>query len=585
MRKMMIAVVLTAACGSVGGSHGDNTGSGSDTGSDMGSGSDGPSTCNTAADCSTGMACDIGQHMCVTATFTIDKTGFVDDGTRWWTSKSDPTLHGTIDNPSGETLTVSINNMTIGTATITGTTWSIDLPAGSITEADTSVVLALSSGVEQRQLFALDDKAPVAVMFGSIKDERGDTIDFSTGEAVHTHAGAAVSLDGTGCPAVYKYDYLMDATKPQYGSETTPNPFTWQIKASDATPIDNMDSAYRVRDAAGRVLYNWTSMQPDASGVFAITLHRNDIKDLGTQTEHMFLDVRFRDAFGNESTTTACWDNHPMAPPLEIKPMQKADVFGWTLAADSPISTLSIYTPGATVYSQHIVQYAADPILVHYGVTPGAVTYSRTAVDHYVVTATGDGSVCATAGACQAQPTDGADDVVTNGTIPGNAAYWYATVTDEVTGQTILSQRSANNVVFGLPGRTSGSAHSYRIDIKLGVLNWYLAPPRDGVHGSIGEFTLNNLTYTGWSPWNTFTACTHTLCKQTPQGVICGCNASATYAEMRALESMSVAFPAFGEQLTTASNATVSPEAPAYAAAALAVPAMGWNAGTDNLPQ
>ena len=441
MRKMMVAMLFTAACGTTMAPANGNNGSGSDTGSDTGSGSDVPTTCTTAADCAAGMACDVNQHTCVTAGFTIDKTGFVDDGTRWWTNKSNPTLHGTIDNPTGETISVAVNNTPIGTATITGTTWSIDLPTGTIAEADTSIVIELSSGIEQRQLFALDDKAPVAVMFGSIKDERGDQVDFSTGEAVHTHAGAAINLDGTGCPSVYKYAYLMDATKPLYGAETSPNPLTWQVKASDSTPIDNMDSAYRVRDASGTVLYNWTSMQPDASGVFAITLHRNDIAALGTKTGHMFVDVRFRDSFGNESTTSACWDNHPMAAPVEIKPVAPSTVFGWSLPGDSPISTLSIYTPGATVFSQRVLQYADEPVAVKLSGAPGAITYSRTAVDHFVATGAGTGYTCPDSSSpCGGgtAPANGPDDVVTNATLPGTDTFWYATVIDEATGATVV---------------------------------------------------------------------------------------------------------------------------------------------------
>ncbi len=160
MRTTMMAALFVAACGSVTppAGTGSNMEMGSDTGSDAGSGSgsSGPATCSSATDCASGQACDTTQHLCVARAFTLDKAGFIDDGTRWWTNVGNPTLHGTIDNPGTDPLTATIGTMTVGTATITGTTWSIALPANSITEADTRVVLHMGT-IEQAQLFALDD--------------------------------------------------------------------------------------------------------------------------------------------------------------------------------------------------------------------------------------------------------------------------------------------------------------------------------------------------------------------------------------------------------------------------------------------
>jgi hypothetical protein len=604
MRKMMMAALFTAACGSIttppaGNTNGSDTGSdmGSDTGSDMGSdmGSGSGSTlgmaCSSATDCGTDEACDIGQHVCVAATFTIDKTGFIDDGTRWWTSRGNPSLAGTIADPAGASLEAYIGTTKVGTAIINGTAWAIQLPANSIAETDTLVTLRLvtsTTTIEESQVFALDDKAPTATLVGSIKDERGDTIDFSTGEAVHTHAGAAIDLSGTGCPSVYTYGYLMDETPPTYGRETAPNPLAWQITVADSTGIDSMDSAYRVRDVSGAVLYDWTSISPDASGVYAVRLFRNKIPALGSKTGHMFVDARFRDPFGNESTKSVCFDNHPMAAPFEIETMQKATVFGWTLAGDSPISTLSIYTPGATLYSQHVVQYANEPVKVSVGAPGAAITYSRTAVDHFVATGTATGFACPDPSSpCDggAAPTNGPDDVLTNDAVPGGSTFWYATVIDEADGHTVVA-RSDNGAVFTMPARSSGTPHSYRIDFNLGVSDWYLAPPRAGLTSSIGEFSLNYVTYTGWNPTAGPKTCSHSTCRLLSSGdPLCTCTTGTAYSEYRALQSMSVSFGAYTQQYTSATSTAAFEPVAAYASSAVHVPAMTWNAGTDTLPQ
>ena len=593
MRTMMMAALFTAACGSItppaGTGSNDDT-MGSDTGSDMGSdagsgsGSSVPTTCMSAADCASGMACDTTQHMCVAAAFTLDKAGFIDDGTRWWTNVGNPTLHGTLDNPGSDPLTASINNMTVGTATVTGTTWSIALPMNSIAEADTRVVLHMGN-IEQGQLFALDDQAPAAMLFGSIKDERGDQIDFSTGEAVHTHAGTAVDLT-TGCPSVYKYAYLMDETAPMFGREVAPNPLAWQIKASDSTPLDSMDSAYRVRDAAGHVLYDWTSISPDATGVYAVSLFRNRIPQLGTEGGHMFLDVRFRDSFGNESTTSACWDNHPMAAPVELTAATPGELFGWTLPADSPISHL-LDTTGAVVYSQRIVQHAAEAVTIEVATPAPVPHYTMTGVDDWV----GDVPVTVNVScsgpndpACDTTPPADPADKVASGTISDS---WGATVIDQVTGQRVgLCYGLTSSVKCTLPARTASEApHPYRIDFALQGAS-ALAPPGFAPDASVySEYTFLGLTYTGLPPGAGVTKCSTVRARPINGVTYYQCIAQTTYSEIRALDKATIAFPAITETVKTSTTANGTLEPAVYAStASLTIAAKTWNAGDDDVP-
>jgi hypothetical protein len=581
MRKtMMLATALLAACGSIAAPKGDDTGSGSDVGSGSGVMD---TSCTTAADCGAGMACATDTHECVAAAFTLDKAGFYDDGTRWWTSSDAPTLHGTIDDAGGQSLDAYIGGTKVGTATIDGTTWSIPLPAGSIKATDTAITMKLGT-LEQRQTFALDNAAPAITLFGSVKDERGDAIDFTTGEPVHTHSGAAIDLTGTGCPAVYKYAYLMDATKPMYGREVTPNAFTWQIKASDATPLDSMDSAYRVRDDAGRVLYDWTSISPDATGVYNVALYRNAIPALGTYAGKIYMDVRFRDAFGNEATREACFDNHPMAAPIEVQPLATGELFGWTLPADSPISRL-LNTTGTAVISQGFVQHTAEPITIHVSIPAPAVHFTMTGVDHMVAgTTTAVSLSCAdaTSGACA--PVTDPPGKVASGTLNET---WIISVFDETAGHATTCAGLGLTVSCTLAARTASEApHRYRVDMRLADVH-ELWPYEDlGTSaGNFGEFSFDGLIYTGLAPRSAPAACSHVATHVVNGQVGYTCTQQTQYTEVRALQKATLAVPQITETLKTSASASAAGEVPSYLSGGLMLGAVTWNAGTDVLPQ
>jgi len=585
MRKLMIAVLFTAACGSMAAPpNGNNNGSdiGSDAGSDMGSGSGSAvigTPCGSAADCGTDGACDLTEQLCVAPVFAFDDTGFVDDGTRWWTNKSNPTIHGSITDATGQTLTAYINNTAVGVATITGTTWSIALPANSVAAAGTNVAVRMSAAtgdtIEEAQLFALDDKAPTATLTGSVKDERGDTIDFSSGEAVHTHAGAAIDLGGTGCPTVYKYGYLEDQTR-AFGSETTPNPLAWQIAVSDASGVDAMDSAYRVRDAAGHILYDWTSMQPDSAGTYSVALYRNKIAALGTQMGHMFVDVRFRDGFGNESTTSACWDNHPMAAPLQIGAFARGELFGWTLRGDSPISRLmsdGIFS--ATVFSQSISQYSGEPVAINFSVPPFSMPYTLAAVDDIVAQPPVSGAfACSPSHAnCETTPPADPADRSTSGTVSSYEFQISVTADDH---SSTACQGTGSIINCTIPARTnaSGPLH-YTLTVRLHEVS-ELQPFNEIASAAYGEYSLLGLTYTGQQPIDVVTKCSSATATQ--------CLQTTTYTEIRAADHITLQFPALEQTISTTLDQGQHFDVVPYATGTLSLPATTWDSGNDDLP-
>src|SRR5258706_15606017 len=83
----------------------------------------------------------------------VSRHGFVDDGSRWWTDSTGPTLHGRIEvqargpigaptQPLPVALQVFIGDSPFGTrATITDGEWSVALPPGTIGAHDTRIVI------------------------------------------------------------------------------------------------------------------------------------------------------------------------------------------------------------------------------------------------------------------------------------------------------------------------------------------------------------------------------------------------------------------------------------------------------------
>src|SRR6185503_20826387 len=167
-----------------------------------------PSVCMKAADCGTGKACDIATHECIAGVISMDETSFVSDGTRLWTDSDQPTLHGLYVGPTSAIVEVAVGSGPWLMAELQNTSsWTIHLPSGSLTAADTTVRVMLTdpSGmdVELSRVMALDNIAPrIALASSIVRDERGDSIAFSTGEPVHTHAGAQIDLGAQGCPVV-----------------------------------------------------------------------------------------------------------------------------------------------------------------------------------------------------------------------------------------------------------------------------------------------------------------------------------------------------------------------------------------------
>ena len=589
--KMMLVASLVAACGEVSDPSANN-GSGSDSmGSDMGSGSD--------AGSGSGSGMDAGGS----GSLTIDATDFIVQNNVWWTNTSGPTLHGTFQGPAGAAVSVTVDSGTPMSATLTGSTWAISLPANTITSSAAAVKIALTdasgSDIELAKTIGLDSAPPsITVQGSSIHDERGDTIDFSTGEPIHTHAGALTDLGGAGCPAVYKYAYLMDAA-PTFGSSTSANDLMWKFRIDDAKLLAGSQQ-FRVRSDANAVLVPWTALPAtDAAGYSSVKLTRNGgafpIASLGTRAGQFFIDVRATD-WGNHSTTSSfCFDNHPLAAPLSVSPFKKGALFGYTVVNDADIAAMMQSGATAQVVTQEILQETAEPVTIAWTATAGSSpAYSSTSMSGWVAEYTSNGPMCQpgnTNPQCVMATAPTNYPAASESSATGTLGYPSYTVTlrDEVTGSVLASASSSPfstppNVIppltWTIPARTASEApHGYRFEISLGGYSEIV--PILGLYSEDNAVhTLMGATYTGGGASNLKTQCSEM--EQTAFGP--HCRTLVTYWDFTAFDQATLAFQPFASTITTGPDAqTLS--TPSYVpASTLTSGAFTWDSGNDDLP-
>jgi len=269
---------------------------------------------------------------------TIDSAQFVDDGARWWAPHAAGLLPGTSEGWPAATVDVSVQGRNYA-AQIDDGQWALQLPDGSIGSEDTAIAVTVSEpggahGTRQ-QVFALDSTPPIVTKRPSpFVDERGDRIDFTSGEPVHDHLGDEIDLAAEGCAPVYKYAYLADAA-PVYGRELTTNALRFHVNVED-TKVAAVE--YRIRLQEGLVVRDWAPVE-GSRGEYAFTVHRDG--DLLSHYEIYRIEVRARDWAGLEDVTSFCMEYEALAAPLDIASPAIAtgdDGLGTgTLAAKSPV--------------------------------------------------------------------------------------------------------------------------------------------------------------------------------------------------------------------------------------------------------
>jgi hypothetical protein len=269
---------------------------------------------------------------------TFDMTGFYVDGSTWWTASAAPVLTGTVADISPVSIKAVIAGGSEVAGTVSGTSWTIALPAGSLDPGGTPVQIVAvdaagnQSSVTQRLRPDLDPPA-LSFQASTVNDEADDGVTFAADHSPeHAHIGMPVDLTTSmGCPSFTKFSYLLGSTPPEYTLESPgPNPILYQLVTDDpGVGIAPGSTEYRVglRVSVLQTVWvlDWTSAGtgiPIATGVtrFPIGIFSDVVPGLAS-TEGTY-DVEFRatDRLGRTTTAARCFDLHLRAPPLEFEP-------------------------------------------------------------------------------------------------------------------------------------------------------------------------------------------------------------------------------------------------------------------------
>lgn len=434
----------------------------------------------------------------------------------------------------------------------------------------------------------MTESATVRFLFTTVRDERGDTIDFASGEPRHAHVGPAVTIGGTNCADVYKYAYLMSRSAPAFGGETTANPLRWQVELKNTQSLDVAASVYRVRTAGNEPLSAWRPLPALSDSIATIDLVREDIPALGERSGELFVDIRTVDNKGVETITSACWIHHPLAAPLEVQParMAIAGLAEMDFAKSSPIS--KVFSPGVRVFSQRFVHHTAEPVSLAVDVATPVATYMKRAVDDYVTTPGGttnflcasdfDGFESDDPMCNEIAPVDPPDSM-TSGALAN--VTWSLQVIEEATAMTVCTVSSLS-ATCELPARApTSAATAYRIEVWMSDTG-DLAP---SAAGPFAEHTLAGATFTG-KLLGTTPRCTMKVDKVFSNGTTATfCRTFVNDTHFHALDQARITFEPLAFTLA-ASPTTAEPPSPLpYVSSVTAtVPATTWDAGDDDLP-
>ncbi|MDQ3369150.1 MAG: hypothetical protein M3680_27305 [Myxococcota bacterium] len=440
-----------------------------------------------------------------------------------------------------------------------------------------------------------DGTGPGAIGFleTTVRDERGDAITFTTGAPIHAHAGPTITLDGTGCPAIYKHAYLLDEGGPALGGETMPNPLHWQFELRELAAIDLTRSAYRVRTTDDTIVLDWTQLPAHEDGVVTLALHRGGtipIAALGVHDGALYLDIRTVDRAGVEAVTSACWEHHPLPAPLAFEPAraEPGGLAAMSLVAGSPISQLLSPAHEVQVFGQRFVQHTAEPVHVVFDISQPSATFAKRIVDDFVVVASsnagytcGDPAEPVTDPRCDDTPLSDPPDATVAGAL--TTGRWTVGVLDEVTGTPFAGCAITGlRATCAIPARSPDQPpRAYRIVIAARELA-ELAP---AATGPFGEHVVAGLGYTGLAPQAT------SRCKLLRSRILADgsiryfCGIHNDFARVVALDHARLAFTAVQFDVQTAPTPAMTPAPPAHVPAAYAViPPFVWDAGDADLP-
>ncbi|MFT3698160.1 MAG: hypothetical protein QM831_33775 [Kofleriaceae bacterium] len=392
-------------------------------------------------------------------------------------------------------------------------------------------------------------------LYGSVLDERNDTIDYSFNQPLHTHQGQPTDLV-SGCPDVYKYAYLQNG--PKYGQEAAPNPLAWHFFS------DEEIVSYQVTGDASTEVVHSTQIRRTANGDYVVDLTGSAV---AMHAGKLTLQVQIGD-----KTRIACFVNHPMAAPLKIDTPSAGEVFDWTLKA-SPLSHIMNSTGGGVVAKTKFTQYTGEAIPLTLTATPSAGTAKAEIVDEWLTTAPAYANVYRCADLCPAAPARTVSDPTstTTGTMS-------LSVIDPSSGAVVCHATSTASYTCNIPGRGDADGpHEYDVTVTL-TNERSIAPassdasPYQDLH--VGESS-------GWVSGLIYNTGTTTFCAHQKPFIGGGyqCDTDQTYIHVVGVNKATIDFGAIDFNFTTQIGEDTATALPTH----VTLPAKTWDGGIGNL--
>lgn len=551
-----------------------------------------------------------GNVRTASRSFTIDNTqpvlavattGFLVDGATWWTTDTGPVLTGTASDAHAVTVTAVIGASTYP-ANVVGTTWTVDLPAGTVAAGGTDVTIRATDAAGNQATLAQhlrsDTTAPgVNVLATTVSVETMAEVTFVGGVPNHTHSTTSTTLGlSTACdataPSVSKFAYLLDEAAPMFGTENEKNPLEWAFQVlDDGVGIDPAGTAYRIRQG-GTTLVDWRA-PGGTSPSHVVEMYRRagplsewpSIPQLGTVDGLFQLDLRARDRFGRETIVTRCWNHHPLAAPFEIGSATAASdgpdgsgkyALAGLLLNSSPADPISAQVlndnaPGTGLIQVNFSNGVAEDIYVTFEVTPPtSATWSYSGKYAYALTSSVQRSCGTITAPDTSEPCRANNDMPDPVPLAGNnvtSSLPYGVRVWETTGGThteLLPCTGCENTTlrkqYRIPARTNG-VRTFTVTPTVRTIEVL----RPGGMSPYSEYSFSYLVngssvtnfLTGKPPDHTIQRCVNMQANGAGQLT---CTQSETWRRYRALGSISVTF---GSSVGLTANAATGPSTPA----------------------
>lgn len=301
-------------------------------------------------------------------TLTLDNTGFYVAGSTWWTKDAAPTLTGTITDVAPASIKATIGGVDYA-GTITGSTWSISIPTGTLDLAGQQIVVTAADVAGNTstlgQLVRYDATPPTVALDPSlIFDEANDGMTFASDETpVHQRGGMKVDLNTTlpACATFSLYTYLAYAAPPAYGTESERNPIVYHVNTSDdGVGLVSNQSQYRVgvRNASGVTTWivDWTSdgtgVPSGASVAYAISLYADQVTGLAAHDATYDVEFKSVDKLQRTTTLKKCFAVKLLTPPLRFG-LSATDVTGNPRPVTAGTKSYVYGDAGATAATSH----------------------------------------------------------------------------------------------------------------------------------------------------------------------------------------------------------------------------------------